>query len=153
MSHRLSRHEQKVLLLGPDTPHQPVRQALSECKHVNKLSIDKHIHSCCLRCRRDAWGDDDLCSFDLPCSECFGQPELYYELIDKNVERNKSKQSRRKLAKAIKNAAPTPNQDGQNKSPDLPELGADTSVGGDTGELLHEVEDINESHSYGIANI
>ena len=77
---------------------------------------------------------------------------MYYEFIEKNVERNKSKQSRRKLAKAIKKAAPAPDQDGQNKCPDLPELGADTSVGGDTGELLHEVEDINQSHSYGIAN-
>ena len=82
----------------------------------------------------------------------FRQPELYYELIDKNLERNKSKQSRRKLAKAIKNAAPTPNQDGQKECPVLPELDADTSVGDDTGELLHEVEDINQSHSYGIAN-
>ena len=128
MSVRLSRYEQKVLLLGPDTPHQPVREARSKCKHVNKFDIEK-IFTRAAYAVAEMHGDMTTCALDLLCSECFGKPELYYELIDKNVERNKSKQSRRKLAKDTKNSAHTQDEDGQKKCPDLPEFGADTSVG------------------------
>ena len=136
----------KVLLLGPESPHHPVRQALQKCSHAIKLEIDKNVHQCCLRCRIAAWGEDDLCSPLLPCTECEGEPPLYYELVQKNIARNNYKQKKRKEAKLSKTSLL-----GLPKKGYVPlEFVSDNRPSAITGDL-EQSENLKENDSHGIA--
>ena len=54
-----------------------------------------------MRCRIAEWGVDDICSPDCPCTECINQPQMYFDMIEKNINRNEQKKAIRKSQKCL----------------------------------------------------